>query len=88
MDSGSLRSHAHLPIFKKGREHLASRNMRHAFLLLYCPASTQNYHILVYDTDQGIVRLNLYSNQGALTVTETRTLDSALALSQQIRNNF
>lgn len=62
--------------------------MRHAFLLLYCSANTQNYYILVYDTDQGIVRLNLYSNQGALTVTETKTLDSALALNRIIRNNF
>jgi hypothetical protein len=44
--------------------------------------------MLVYATSIGIIRLSLYSNRGALSVTQDKTLDAALPIKQNLGSPF
>ena len=87
-DSGKLRSLAHTGIFPKGNGYLKERGVRFSFLLMYCLASSQNYHILVYGTNLGLMRVNIYYDQGKLAVTEHKILDSALVINQNLGSRY
>lgn len=48
-------------LFESGNFFLKTRSVRNYQMILYCLAKTQSsYHILLYDTDQGLYRLNLF----------------------------
>lgn len=81
-DYSKLSSLASLGIFQKGKEELNKKGVRFSFLLMYCQASSQNYHILTYVTDRGLIRINVYYYSGHLVVTESRTLDNALVVNR------
>ena len=81
-DYSKVASLASLGIFQKGKEQLNKRGVRFSFLLMYCQANTQNYHILTYVTDRGLIRINIYYYNGHLAVTQVRTLDSALSINR------
>ena len=67
-------------VLSTGQQYLKTKGFREALFVLYCDASAQNYHILIFNTNQGLIRLNIYSNRGALSVNEEKTIDGALTL--------
>ena len=77
-----------LGIFRKGKEELTKKGIRNTLLLMYCKARTQDYHILTFGTERGIIRVNVYYYDGHLKVTETKNLDGALVIDRHYQQRF
>ena len=77
-----------LEMFSTSRNYLESKGIRNPFLMLACESTRQKYISLVYATNVGIIRVNLYKAQYDIAVTGERILDFDLITDRNLKCPF